>query len=98
MIAIGIPKLLVVVLSGKSEFESASIEAGACWLDSPRRPWVEVDGQRFACHVVDPEGNARRPRPPRRDVPAAPTSPVPFDPSVALAPRTTEETNDDHLF
>jgi hypothetical protein len=28
VIAIGIPKLLVVVLSGKSEFESASIEAG----------------------------------------------------------------------
>jgi transposase InsO family protein len=75
-----------------------TVTVGYCWLDSPRRPWVEVDGQRFACHVVDPEGNARRPRPPRRDVPAAPTSPVPFDPSVALAPRTTEETNDDHLF
>lgn len=73
------------------------VTVGFCWLDSPRRPWVEVDGQRFPCHVVDPLRNAQRTRPPRREAHSEPTAPVPFDPSLALAPRT-EETNDDHLF
>lgn len=74
-----------------------TVTVGFCWLDSPRRPWVEVDGHRFPCHVVDPERNAHRPRPPRREAHSEPTTRIPFDPSNALAPRT-EENNDDHLF
>jgi len=74
-----------------------TVTVGYCWLDAPRRPWIEVDGQRFDCHRVDPERNAHRARPPRRDFPAEPSQPVAFDPSVAFAPRP-RETDDDHLF
>ena len=74
-----------------------TVTVGYCWLDSPRRPWIEIDGQRFDCHVVDPERNAHRERPPRREASAEPTAPVCFDPSVAFAPRT-QETDDDRLF
>jgi len=74
-----------------------TITVGYCWLDSPRRPWIEVDGQRFDCHRVDPERNAHRERPPRRQGPAEPTTPVAFDPSIAFAPKT-QETDDDRLF
>ena len=73
-----------------------TVTVGYCWLDDPRRPWIEVDGQRFDCHVVDPERNAQRARPPRRDVPAAPTAPVRFDPSLALT-RRPQETDHDRI-
>jgi transposase InsO family protein len=74
-----------------------TVTVGFCWLDSPRRPWIEVDGQRLACHPVDPERNAHRARPPRREPAAAPAAPVVFDPSVALYPHNTE-TDDDRIF
>jgi len=74
-----------------------TVTLGYCWLDSPRRPWIEVDGQRFDCHRVDPTGNAHRRRPPRREPPAEPSTPVPFDPSVALT-TPTPETDDDRIF
>jgi putative transposase len=74
-----------------------TVTVGYCWLDDPRKPWVEADGQRFACHVVDPERNAHRARPPRRPLSATPTAPVHFDPSIALT-APTEEIHDDCIF
>jgi transposase InsO family protein len=67
-----------------------TVTVGFCWLDSPRRPWIEVDGRNFPCHPVDPEKNARRPRPPRRELPTEPRTPVVFDPSVALIDGSKE--------
>ena len=61
-----------------------TVTVGFCWLDSPRRPWIEVDKKRFDCHLVDPLANAKRQRPPRREESTEPKSPVTFDPSVAL--------------
>jgi transposase InsO family protein len=74
-----------------------TVTVGYCWLDSPRRPWIEADGQTFPCHVVDPVRNAHRPRPPRRPIPSEPSSHVSFDPSVALT-TPTEDPNDDCIF
>jgi len=52
-----------------------TVTVGYCWLDNPRRPWIEADGQTFPCHVVDPERNAHRARPPRRPCPPSPARP-----------------------
>src|SRR6266568_5221096 len=55
-----------------------------CALDVPLAPWVELEGKRYAAHPVDPERNAHRARPPRRDSPPPPTVHVAFDPPKAL--------------
>jgi len=66
-----------------------------CWLDVPTSPWVEIDGRTFPAHRVDPIANAHRKRPPRREQPDKPQSPVMFDPSIAL---TAQEVNLDNIF
>jgi hypothetical protein len=74
-----------------------TVTVGYCWLDSPRRPWIEIDGQRFDCHRVDPTGNAHRRRQARQEISAEPSTPVAFDPSVAFTTHTPE-TDDDRIF
>ena len=49
-------------------------------VDPDDPPWVEHEGKRLVLHPVDPLKNARRKRPPKRNPPAAPAAPVPFDP------------------
>jgi hypothetical protein len=53
------------------------------------RPWLEVDGKCFPCHPVDPERNAHRERPPRREPHAAPTTPS--DSTVVRLERASRE-------
>lgn len=64
-------------------------------------PAIELDGKRVALSVVDPVGNSRRPRPPRRPVPDKPPGPVDFDPGRTLTLAATpedEEVDHDTLF
>ncbi len=57
-------------------------------LEKPIRPWAEHEGKRYELHLVDPEKNASRQRPPRTDTPAKkPDQPVSFDPPKALLDR-----------
>jgi len=75
-----------------------------CALDVPLAPWVELEGKRYAAHPVDPERNAHRARPPRRDSPPPPTVHVAFDPPKALLDEAcgrvaaNREEDDDELF
>jgi transposase InsO family protein len=64
-------------------------------LDKPIHPWAEYEGKRFELHLVDPEKNASRGRPPRTDAPAnRPARPVSFDPPTALLGRRPDEDTD----
>src|SRR6185369_13173020 len=57
-------------------------------LEKPIHPWAEYEGKRYELHLVDPEKNASRGRPPRTDTPAKkPDQPVSFDPPKALLDR-----------
>jgi putative transposase len=57
-------------------------------LEDPIRPSAEYDGKDYPLHLVDPEKNASRKRPPRLDPPdAKPEHPVAFDPPKALLDR-----------
>jgi hypothetical protein len=59
-----------------------------CLLDPNEPPWIEHDGKRLPLHPVDPVGNARRKRPPRRvQADAQVGDPVDFDPAGALLDR-----------
>jgi transposase InsO family protein len=62
---------------------------GYCVLDDPLEPWVELDGKCLGLHVVDPERNAHRERPPRRpgQEPPAMQGGVHFKPADALLDR-----------
>jgi hypothetical protein len=73
-----------------------TLTVGHCWLDEPRKPWVEVDGRTFFAHPTDAVANAHRPRPPRREGAPPAAAPPAFDPSAALT--TTTEVDDDRLF
>ena len=56
----------------------------------PLEPWLELDGKQLPIHPVDPAGNARRERPPRRPEPPPlddDSSSVDFDPADALLDR-----------
>jgi putative transposase len=69
-------------------------------LEKPIHPWAEYEGKRYELHLVDPEKNASRRRPPRTDTPAKkPDRPVSFDPPKALLDRALgrrpSEDNDD---
>ena len=55
-----------------------------CLLDSPPKPCVEYDDQRFLLHPLDPIRNATRPR---RKYPEDKTDKIPFDPTKALLDR-----------
>jgi transposase InsO family protein len=58
-------------------------------LEEPIRPWAEYEGKRYELHLVDPERNASRRRPPRNDAPypQKPEHSVVFDPPKALLDR-----------
>lgn len=57
-------------------------------LEKPIQPWAAYEGKRYTLHLVDPERNASRGRPPRTDVPVKkPATPVSFDPPKALLDR-----------
>jgi putative transposase len=63
------------------------ITAAWCPLDNPLEPWAELHGKRYPLHPVDPVGNSRRKRPPRRES-LHPVRPKPsFDPNQALLDR-----------
>jgi len=75
-----------------------------CALDAPLAPWVELENKRYPAERVDPQRNARRARPPRREPPTPTNGAVPFDPPKALldevcgrTPRHEEE-DDDAIF
>jgi transposase InsO family protein len=57
-------------------------------LEDPIRPWAEYEGKRYELHLVDPERNASRKRPPRNDPPPKKPEQKPaFDPPKALLDR-----------
>ena len=57
-------------------------------LLDPIQPSAEYEGKPYALHLVDPEKNASRARPPRLDAPdSKPARPVAFDPPKALLDR-----------
>jgi len=57
-------------------------------LQDPIAPWAGYEGKRYELHLVDPERNASRKRPPRNDTPEKkPEHPVDFDPPKALLDR-----------
>jgi putative transposase len=58
-------------------------------------PALEIDEKRIPLRVVDPSGNSKIRRPPRKPTPDRPRRPVDFDPGAALA-ATDEE--DEHGF
>jgi len=60
-------------------------------------PVLELDGKRIALSVVDPTGNNKRRRPPRRPAPEKPKSPVDFAPGRTLG-GSSEEDSDDDIF
>ena len=57
-------------------------------------PVIELDDKQIALHLVDPVGNAKRPRPPRRPAPERAKGPVNFNPGRTLQ----EEDGDDDIF
>lgn len=63
-------------------------------------PVIELDGKRIPLRRVDPIGNGKKGRPPRRPAPARPSGPVDFDPGHTLVAVTadTEEDSDDDIF
>jgi hypothetical protein len=65
------------------------VEVARCMVDPNEPPWVEHEGKRLELHAVDPQRNARRKRPPRREPVEATTSrePVHFDPAGAILDR-----------
>jgi hypothetical protein len=72
-------------------------------LEEPCAPWAEYEGKRYELHLVDPERNASRKRPPRHlrsDAPEKKSEPVAFDPPKALLDRAVgrrsfKDTDDD---
>ena len=60
-------------------------------------PVLELDGKRIALSVVDPTGNNKKRRPPRRPAPEKPKSPVDFAPGRTLG-GSSEEDSDDDIF
>lgn len=56
-------------------------------LDDQPTPWAEHEGKRYELHLVDPERNASRERPPRNETPDRPERPVSFDPPKAQLDR-----------
>jgi putative transposase len=60
-------------------------------------PVLELDGKRIALSVVDPTGNNKKPRPPRRPAPERPKNPVDFEPGRTLG-SSSEEDSDDDIF
>jgi len=69
-------------------------------LEDPIAPWAEHEGKRYELHLVDPERNATRKRPPRNDTPEKPERAVDFDPPKALLDRAVgrrsfKDTDDD---
>ncbi len=62
------------------------------------QPVIELDGKRIPLRIVDPVGNNKRPRPPRRPTPDRPNAPVDFDPSDTLVESANEEDCDEDLF
>lgn len=67
---------------------------GHTLLQPPEPPWVEYEGKRFPLHRVDPRGNSKRKRAPRRGdtKSAAPATPPVFDPHAALEARAAART------
>jgi putative transposase len=61
-------------------------------LDALPTPWAEYEGKRYELHLVDPERNASRGRPPRNDAPETPAKHVAFDPPKALLDRAVGRT------
>lgn len=67
-----------------------------CLLDSPPKPWVEHEEQRFDLHELDPVRNASRAR--QRQAKKQPT--IPFDPAKAMldsavGKTSSKESNDE---
>lgn len=58
-------------------------------------PALELDGKTLSLQAVDPVGNAKKRRPPKRATPDVPTRPVDFDPGRALDAHDEEESDDD---
>jgi transposase InsO family protein len=67
------------------------VTLGYCLVEPDAAPWLEHQGKRLPLQPVDPTGNARRKRPPRRPEPAdaSPSRAVDFDPPGALLDRAT---------
>ncbi|MFO0742993.1 MAG: hypothetical protein U0270_44365 [Labilithrix sp.] len=63
-------------------------------VSSIASPVIELDDKQIALHLVDPVGNAKRPRPPRRPAPERAKGPVNFNPGRTLQ----EEDGDDDIF
>lgn len=56
-------------------------------LEERPTPWAEYEGKRYELHVVDPQRNASRGRPPRNEPAEKPARHVAFDPPKALLDR-----------
>lgn len=54
-------------------------------------PALELGEKRVPLRVVDPTGNSKRRRPPKRPVPDRPKAPVDFDPSAALVDQEDDD-------
>ena len=61
------------------------------------QPMLELDGKRVALSAVDPTGNNKKPRPPRRPAPERPKNPVDFEPGRPLG-TNSEEDDDGDIF
>ena len=61
------------------------------------QPVLELDGKRIALSVVDPTGNNKKRRPPRRPAPEMPKNSVDFAPGRTLG-SSSEEDSDDDIF
>ena len=71
------------------------VTVGYCVIDTPRNPWVELEGKRLALHPVDPKQNATRKRPDRRpktDTDATQQAAVAFEPNEARLRALTGKT------
>lgn len=89
----------VSVLGGVYELEQGFlagrvVDVVYSHFDDPVQPAVEYEGKRYALAVVDPIGNARRERPPRRPHDEAPTVPVSFDPSLTTRTAALDDEED----
>jgi transposase InsO family protein len=58
-------------------------------------PEIELDGKSYPLRVVDPVGNSKKQRPPLREAPSKPTTPVDFDPGRTLVQK---EDGDENVF
>ena len=67
-------------------------------LFDSKEPALELDGKTIPLTIVDPLGNSKKRRPPKKPAPDRPTQPVDFNPGrTLLAEEEEEDEEEDNL-